>query len=272
MQLSLLSSQPITLLRTEALRVRVATRLLCAIAAAGGSGLVAAAAHAQSGAGVHVSIEGVTDLRKRGLSWSHGKPAATSSATLPVSYNLLVDMEAATLRDSARHGGADLGLTIGPRYTIEAGGWGLTAGARGNIFIGRGGMSYVELVGEAEHTLGPAKLVIGADFAPSQSAIGGHNLHLTADMSVGIPGLPLTIYGGIGHTSGSDDGKPRATRLRPGGSYWNHQVGVERSRGALAFGVSYTGTSIAADQVDKFSPYYDRHHGSRVLGYMRLTP
>lgn len=233
---------------------------------------MAAAAHAQSDAGAHVSIEGVTDLRKRGLSWSHGKPAAILSATLPVSYDLSVDMEATTLRDSVRHGGADLGLTIAPRYTIEAGGWGLTAGARGNVFVGRAGMSYAELVGEVEHTLGPAKLVIGADFAPSQSAIGGHNLHLSADLSIGIPGLPLTIYGGLGHNSGSNDGNPRVTRLRPDGSYWNHQVGIERSQGALAFGVSYTGTSIAADQVDRLSPYYDRHHGSRVLGYIRLTP
>jgi hypothetical protein len=233
---------------------------------------VVVSAQAQSAAGAQVSLEGVTDLRKRGLSWSDGKPAVTLSATVPVSYDFSVDADAASLRNSARHGGADLGLTIAPRYTIEAGGWGLTAGARGNVFIGRAGMSYVELVAEVERTLGPARLVVGADFAPSQNAIGGHNLHLGADLSVGVPGLPLTIYGGLGRTSGSNDGKPRVSRLRPGGSYWDHRVGIEHAKGALTMGISYTGTSIDADEVDRLSPYYDGHHGSRVLAYMRFTP
>jgi hypothetical protein len=246
-------------------------RNLCWTAALCG-GLLATAAQAQSTNNVQVSLEGTTDLRNRGLSWSDGKAAVALSATVPASYDLAVDLEAASLRDSARHGGADLGLTIAPRYTLERGGWGLTGGVRGNVFVGRSGMSYVELTAEVERTLGPAQLVVSADFAPSQRAIGGHNLHLGADLSVGIPGVPFTVYGGIGHTSGSSGDKPRAARLRPGGDYWDHRVGVERSEGSLAMGVVYSGTSIDADEVDRLSPYYDRHYGSRVLAYLRFTP
>lgn len=246
-------------------------RYICCLAAALCGGLITADARAQS-APASASIEFETDHRERGLSWSDGKAAFGLEASLPVTYDLALDLDAVTLRDSARHGGADVGLTIAPRYTLRTGGWDMSAGVRGNVFIGRSGTSYVELTGDVARTLGPAQLVVGAAFAPAQDAIGGSNLYIDAQLSASLPGTPVTLYGGIGHTSGSSRNDPRVARLRPGGDYLDHHLGAEYTAANLAAGVRYSGTSIGADEVDSLSPWTDRHTGSRVMAYLRFTP
>jgi len=240
-------------------------------AAVASGGLVAAAAHAQPVTGTSIAIEGATDWRERGLSWSDGKPAVGVSATIPVASSLEFDLAGVTLRDSERHGGADLALSVTPRYVVTTGGWRLGAGVRANVFAGRSGMNYVELNGEIERTIGPARLMAAVDYAPSQNSIGGHNFHVEGRASVGIPGLPLTVYGGVGHTSGSSRNDPRAWRLRPGGSYSDHHVGIEHSALNLALGARYSDTSIDIDEVPAAATYYDRHLGARMVGYIRFS-
>lgn len=246
-------------------------RFICLAVAISG-GLSVSSAQAQSAATPSISFQGETDHRERGLSWSDGKPAMSASATIPATYDLALDIDAVTLRESARHGGADVGLTITPRYTVNAGGWDLTGGVRGNVFIGRAGTSYVEVTGDIARSIGPAQFVVGAAFAPAQDAIGGHNLYVNATASVSLPGTPLTLYGGVGHTSGSDRADLRVARLRPGGDSLDHHFGVEHTSANLALGVRYSGTSIGADEVDPLSRYYDRDYGSRVVAYIRFTP
>jgi hypothetical protein len=246
-------------------------RYILGLAVAACGGLFFVDAHAQSAAPT-VSFEAETDHRERGLSWSDGKAAIGASASVPLTYDLGIDLDAVTLRDSARHGGADLGLTLAPRYTLRSGGWDFTAGLRGNVFVGRSGTSFVELTGEVARTLGPAQLVVGAAFAPSQDAIGGSNLYLDAQLSASIPGTPVTLYGGLGHTSGTFNGDPRVARLRPGGDYLDHHLGVEYTDANLAAGLRYSGTSIGADEVDPPSRWTDRHYGSRIMAYLRFTP
>ncbi|MEE4450689.1 TorF family putative porin [Novosphingobium resinovorum] len=241
-----------------------------AAATCGGLVFIASPALAQPAPSFLLEVE--TDHRERGLSGSSGKPALAASVSIPVSYDLALDVGAVSLRDSARHGGADIGIAVAPRYTLRHGGWDFTAGVRAQVFVGRAGTSYAEITGEVARTLGPAQLVVGAAFAPAQDAIGGSNLYLDAQLSAGIPGTPITIYGGLGHTSGSSRGDARAARLRPGGDYLDHHVGAEYAEGKIAVGLRYSGTSIGADEVDPLSPWTDRHHGGRIMGYLRFTP
>lgn len=235
------------------------------------SGLLAGSLHAQPVIGPEIAVEATTDLRERGLSWSDGKAAVAVSGSLPLTYDLVFDLEAATLRGSPRHGGADVGLTIAPRYRLTSGGWGFNAGIRGNVFVGGSGMDYVELTGEVDHTIGPARLLAAIDFAPSQKAIGGRNLHVEVQASAGIPGMPLTVYGGVGHTTGPSNDRERAWRLRPGGDYTDYHLGIEHSRSNLSFGLRYSDTSIGAEDVNPAVRYYDRHHGARLLAYARVS-
>lgn len=233
--------------------------------------LVAVAAQAQS-TGADIVVEAVSDRRERGLSWSDGKPAFIVSATIPATFNWSLDIEASTLRGSERHGGADVGLAFAPRYAVTSRGWTFAAGGRGNVFIEASGMSFVEVTGEVGRTIGPARLTGSVDFAPSQAAIGGSNVRVGLDAEVGISGMPLTVYGGVGHSSGSTRDALRARRLRPGGQYVDYRIGIERIADRLALGLLYSGTNIDAREAGALSPYVDNHVGSTVLAYIRFSP
>lgn len=242
------------------------------------SALLPASAAAQSAA-ASVSLEAVTDLRERGLSWSAGKAAMRAEATVPLTESLALDLEATSLRSSVRHGGADLGVTVAPRIDLASrGGWTLSAGANGRAFLGASGLGYGELTSDLSYSIGPARLGIGASFAPSQKALGGSDLYLEANAAIGVPGMPLTIYGGGGHSSGSKRpgllAAERVQRLRPDGAYWDHYLGAEYQYDRLAIGLRHTGTSIAAAPLpgDGTGRYLDRHTGSRVTAYLRFTP
>lgn len=222
-----------------------------------------------------LSVEATTDLRERGLSWSDGKAAMSLDATLPVSQSVSVDLGAASLRDSARHGGADLGLSVAPEVSLlSTGGWTLSAGATGHVFVGGSGLSYGELNSTLAYAIGPAQLSFGASFAPSQKAIGGSDLYLEGNATVGIPGTALTLYGGGGYSTGSTRdtalAAERVRRLRPEGSYWDYYLGLEHQMDRLALGLRFTGTSIGDDLAP--NRYIDRDTGSRLAAYLRFTP
>lgn len=250
------------------------TSLIAALAGA----LLPASVAAQSAA-ASVALEATSDLRERGLSWSAGKAAIRADATVPLTESLSLDLEAASLRSSARHGGADLDLTVSPRIDLASrGGWTLSAGANGRAFLGASGLGYGELTSDLSYSIGPARLGIGASFAPSQKALGGSNLYLEANATIGVPGTPLTVYGGGGYSSGSTRSgllaAERVQRLRPDGAYWDHYLGAEYQYDRLALGLRYTGTSIDAAPLprDGTGRYLDRHTGSRVTAYLRFTP
>jgi len=251
------------------------TRLLFTKAALFGGAVLGCLAHgaalAQSALQSSVTVEIESDRRERGLSWSDGKAAASLAAYIPATDRLSLDVEAVTLRDTARHGGSEVAITAAPRLALTQSAWNLGVGARGQLFVGRSGLSYVELTGDLDHTIGPVRVGLEAAFAPSQAAIGGENLYLSGRAEGGIPGTPLTVYGGAGHTSGSDR-RVRAARLRPGGDYFDYHLGVEYSRADLSLGVRYSDTSIGKREIDRLSPYFDRHYGARVVAYLRITP
>ncbi|MFC0205474.1 TorF family putative porin [Novosphingobium soli] len=219
-----------------------------------------------------LTFEAETDRRERGLSWTDGKSTLGMSLAVPVTYDLSIDFDAFALRNSARHGGADAAVTIAPRYTIRSGGWDLDASVRGHVFVGRAGTSYVEVAGRVARTLGPVQVAAGAAFAPGQDAIGGSNLYVDGDVAAGIPGTPVTVYAGLGHTSGSGQDDPRAARLRPGGDYLDHHVGAEYAAARFAAGLRYSDTSIDRDEIDRASPWVDGHYGRRLVAYFRFTP
>jgi len=216
-----------------------------------------------------ISIELDSDQRRRGLSWSDGRPAVEGFVSLPVGDALTIGVGATSLRGSARHGGADVGIDGLVRVGQDVGGgWRLSAGVVGHVFPGEGGLSYVELEGAASYQIGPAMLGLTALYAPAQSAIGGDNLYLQAGADIGIPGSGFTLHASVGRSSGAIDDPVRAARLRPENRYWDYAVGVDRPIGPFTVGVRYTDTSI--DGAMPAAPYQDRHVGARLVGFARL--
>lgn len=226
---------------------------------------VALPAQAQDAAPV-VEVEATSDARVRGLSWSDGKPTLAASVWAPLGGGVEADARVTALRDSARHGGAEAGVDAALRYVAYTGGWRLSAGLAGHAFPGVRGLHYGEVEARAGYTLGPATVSAGAAYAPRQAAIGGDNLYLSASAQAGVPGTPLTLLAGLGHSSGSGDGRARARRLRPDGSYWDWRVGAEYVRAPFAVGARLTGTSVD----DARGRYVDRHTGTQASGYVRV--
>ncbi|WP_052321912.1 TorF family putative porin [Novosphingobium sp. MBES04] len=227
-------------------------------------------AYAQAMRTASAALEARTDMRSRGISDSEGELALQVDGSLPITSHIVVDANATTLRGARRHGGSELGIEIAPKYVTSSNGWDFSAGARGHVFIDAGELDYVEIEGSVSRTLGPAWLTLGASYAPSQYAIGGDNLYLSADIGAGIPGSPLALYAGIGQTIGSTNDAERAVRLRPDGDYTNWYVAVERSRLNFAIGMELSGTSIDQDAA-RDTRYWDRHTGTRLAGYMRVS-
>lgn len=211
--------------------------------------------------GPRFQLEVASDERVRGLSWSDGRAAATLAARVPVLADIEASASATTLRGSARHGGGDALLRIGAGWSREVGSWSLGLGATGYVFAGASGHNFAEVEARAGYSLGPASLRGTLRYAPQQAAIGGSNLHVALDADFGLPGTPVTVYGGVGHSSGAVSDPFRAARLRPGGAYWDWSLGGEWVQGPAALGAKWTSTSVG--------PGWD-HAGSRLTGYVRL--
>jgi hypothetical protein len=206
--------------------------------------LLLASASASPGFAASPGVEASTDLRRRGISWSDGKPALEAFAAIPISAGLSLQAGAATLRASPRHGGADLLINGALRYTHQPDAWTLWAEVQGLGFAGASGQNYAQFRANVARGIGPLQLQASADWAPSQSAIGGSNTYLGARATTGIPGTPISLGASIGRSLGSNDGTGRAQRLRPGGNYTDYRFDADYIRGAVAFGASLTTTSI----------------------------
>lgn len=213
-------------------------------------------------------LEVTSDQRRRGLSWSDGRPTAEASISVPAGEAVTLAAGATALRDSRRHGGADVGVDLAAHVDQDVGLARLSGGVTGHVFLGASQLSYVEIDGGVSQSLGPAQLSLGASYAPPQDAIGGDNLYLHAGLDMGLPGTPLSFYGRIGRSSGSADDPVRARRLRPDNHYWDHAIGVDYLAGPFALGLRYSATTIEA--ADAGQAYMDRHHGARLAGSLRV--
>lgn len=215
---------------------------------------IAAPAHAQYGGGLSASVEAVSDERRRGLSWSDGDPALRASVSVPVADALALDATAVSLRGSRRHGGADAVVDLRAGYTRQSGAWTLSADATYHLFPGASGQGYAELGATAGFLIGPASIGAFARYAPRQGAIGGDNLYLGGEASLGVPGTPFTVSGHVGRSSGSVRDPVRAWRLRPGGRYWDHGVALDYRKGRWLASLRYADSSIDSAAADHAGP------------------
>lgn len=216
------------------------------------------------------TIEIGSDEARRGLSWTQGRAAASAEGRLsagPVDGSARI----VTLRDSARHDGADVvvDLSLSTGWTLGA--VRVQAEGASHLFAGaRGGMDYHEIGASAGYGIGPLYATIGTMVAPSQRAIGGSNVYLYAAANAGIPGTPFTVLTRLGRSSGKVDDPDRARRLRPGGTYVDWRLGIEHRRDALTLGLDYIGTDIDRDRPSgRFADL--AHSGDRLVGRVQYA-
>ncbi len=217
-----------------------------------------------------ITVEAGSDEARRGLSWSGGRAAVSGDVQAsigPIDGSVRV----VTLRDSARHAGADAVIDLALSTGWDLGAVRVRVEGMSHLFAGaRGQMDYHEIGASAGYGIGPLYATVGTTIAPSQRAIGGSNVYVYAAANAGIPGTPFTVLTRIGRSSGSVDDPDRARRLRPGGTYVDWRLGIERRRGALTLGVDYIGTDI--DRRGPSSRFADlRHSGDRLVGRAQFT-
>ena len=196
-------------------------------------------------AAASLNAEASTDMRRRGLGWSDGRAAVELWGSVPITNGFSVEAGAATLRSSARHGGADLLGEAAVRLTRQSGAWTLWGEVQGVGFTGASHQNYAQLRAGGALGIGPVQVSVQTAFAPPQSAIGGSNLYVAGRASVGIPGTPVTLAAGMGHSTGSDDGSGRSQRLRPGGDYSDFRLDIDYVVSGITLGASATTTTIA---------------------------
>jgi len=228
----------------------------------------AGSASAQSTPSLGAEI--ATDEVRRGLSWTGGRAAVSADVAADVA-GFDASARVVSLRDSARHGGAEAVADLDVGRSFSIGTVSLRGSVTGHLFAGgRARMDYVELGGTGSFTYGPVTLDAGAQYAPDQAAIGGDNLYLFARASAGLIGTPLTVTAGVGRSSGDVDEPLRAARLRPAGSYTDWRLGVAYVQRPFTLSLDYIGNDV--DRAGIVSPYGDAGHVSdRIVGRVRFA-
>lgn len=232
--------------------------------------VLAAAAPVQAQPDGWLSAETTTDHRRRGVSWSEGRAAAELSAGIQPMAGIRLDSAIATLRNSARHGGADAVTDLSVGVSHGQGPVRVDAGMVAHVFSGgRGRLNFVELTMGAGTLIGPVGIDVGLSYAPDQSAIGGDNLYVYARGEAAVIGTPLTLNAAIGRSTGATNDPLRAARLRPGGAYTDWTLGVDNVSGPLTIGLSYVGNDAPA--AIPGSPPELRHTGDTVVARVRIS-
>lgn len=212
-------------------------------------------AHAQP---VDAWIDLQSDDRRRGLSWSGGRAALSAGAGVSIGPALRFDASVATARSSDRHGGADAAIDMSLGYSRYLGPIRWDAVVIGHAFPGAtDAPGWIEVGTSAGLAYGPVTLDVSGRYAPAQSAIGGDNLYVGAELRAGIPATPFSVRAAGGRSTGSVDDAIRAARLRPSGAYWNWLVGVERVSGPFSVALDYVGTDIGREQASPFAETAD---------------
>ncbi|MFS0738304.1 TorF family putative porin [Sphingomonas sp. 1P06PA] len=215
-------------------------------------------------------IDAATDLRERGLSQSGGRAAVEAGVGIGTEGPTL-DIAAATVRGSPRHGGADLRATVTGGYTLRSGGSRLRADVRWQGFAGgRGPLDYWEGGVLADTLIGPITLAAGARYAPRQRAIGGSLLNLRLAADGGLPGSPWSLAAHIGRTSGETHDPLRAARLRPDPTYLDWAVGIRRVAGPALLSLTYSDTDVAKNRAG-IPPALRADSGATVVARVGLS-
>lgn len=163
-------------------------------------------ADAEEGAGgdggfdIEATATFLSDYRYRGVSLTDRGPAA--QASIEISWNgFYAGAWATTL---ARTADTNVELDLYAGYAGAAGPIEYEVGAQVYLYPGGDGTATIyEGTGNVSYTIGPVTARLLAEYAPDQRNLAGDNLYLSADVRVGVPGTPLTVFAQAGRERGS---------------------------------------------------------------------
>lgn len=177
----------------------------------------------------------LSDYRFRGVSLSDRQPVAEASGLASTASGWFAGVEGIAIarpRDLRSSRTAEVDLSAG--WSRPLGLLTPTAGVIGYVYPGRRG-SVIEGFGSLAGALGPATLIVGANYAPDQAAVAGGNLYVYARASVGIPLTPVTLRAAAGCERGGFDG---------GRAKMDYRAGADVRVWIVTLGLDYVGNDV----------------------------
>jgi len=214
------------------------------------------------------SVTGTTDYRFRGITQTKEDVAIQAGLNVNHESGLYAGVWASTLDDTVSlpgYGDVEVDLFAGYTKTLESG-IGFDVGLLYYLYpdATKGlDTDFFEPYASVMYTAGPATFKVGANYAWSgQSGLADNDsLYLRGDVTVAVPGTPVSVLGHIGHSDG------QLAVLSPDGSYVDWSLGVEAVHKFVKIGVQYVDTDIT-QTLD-----YDKAIGAdaTILGYLTFS-
>ncbi|MEI5688359.1 TorF family putative porin [Sphingomonas kyungheensis] len=232
------------------------------------------------------SVSVQSDYRLRGVSQSDDRPAVQGSLTIAHDSGLYVGTFASNLAGWGTFGGSNLELDAIGGYKHAFGSATVDAGLTWYMYPGGASKTdYAELFAKLSGTSGPATLLAGVAYAPSQQALGrwydtgaeaaagvythpgaSHdNLYLWGDGGVAVPRTPITAKAHIGYSRGNRGLGPNATSAAPTGAYWDWQLGADYAirNTPLTVNLSWIDTDISRREAAYLQPSFSKGQDGR---------
>lgn len=213
------------------------------------------------------SATAVTDYRFRGLTQTDEKVAAQAGITVSHESGFYASVWASTIDEKVSlpgYGAAEVDLSAGYTKTLSNG-IGVDVGLLYYLYPdGASGAKtdFFEPYASVSYTVGPVTAKVGANYAWSGQAglAGNDSLYLRGDVTLAIPGTPLSVLGHVGRTDG------QLGILAPKSKYLDYALGVEAAHDFVKLGVQYVGTDV------KPGPYANAIGADdTVLGYITFS-
>jgi uncharacterized protein (TIGR02001 family) len=217
------------------------------------------------------AVTGITDYRFRGLTQSKEDPALQATLNLNHESGLYAGVWASTIDDSVSlpgYGDVEVDLYAGFTKTLPSG-VGLDVGLLYYYYpvdtASGQNTDFFEPYASVMYTAGPVTAKVGANYAWSgQDGLADNDsLYLRGDVTVAVPGTPISVLGHVGHTDGS-----LGILALTDDNYFDWSLGVEASYKFAKIGVQYVDTDIK-----DFGLGYNKAIGAdeTILGYLTLS-
>jgi uncharacterized protein (TIGR02001 family) len=202
----------------------------------------------------------VTDYRYRGISQSDKRFALQGNITLKHESGLYGTIWGSSIDDYVANG-SDQEIDFVAGYATAFGSTGVDVGVTYYYYPGSRGANtdFFEPYVALTQSFGPVSGKLLAAYAPKQNALSigdgrEDNLYIAGDLSMGIPGAPVTLTGHVGRSFGP-------SYLTIGDKYTDWSITASSAWKNLTFGVSYVDTNKNA-----WSPSGRNISGSGIVG------
>jgi uncharacterized protein (TIGR02001 family) len=191
------------------------------------------------------SVTGVTDYRFRGLTQSAEDPAFQAGVNVNHESGFYVGLWGSTIDDTTSlpgYGNVEIDAFVGYTKTFESG-FGVDGGLLYYIYPdGASGVKtdWFEPYASIMYTAGPVTAKVGANYSwGGQAGLAGNDsLYLRGDLTVAVPGTPISLLGHVGLSDG------QLAVLSPDGNYVDYMLGVEVAKDFVKGGVQFVNTDI----------------------------